>query len=154
MGRRDAVKGIGAALLSALALACGDDAGEAAAETTRCDLCGMVVDPESGWRAGGASADGGELSFDTPKCLFRHHHERGPVSEPWVIEYDSQARRPADELFYVLGSDVEGPMGRDLVPLASRERAQGFLADHQGERVLAFDEVTADVAAELFRPRP
>lgn len=132
--------------------ACGGE--DAAAPTTRCDLCGMVVAEDSGWRAGGTGADGEALAFDTPKCLFRHRHERGEVNEPWVIEYDSQTRRPAAELVYVLGSDVEGPMGRDLVPLASRARATGFSADHAGDDVLAFDEVTAEVVGALFQPRP
>lgn len=134
------------------ALACGGE--PASSPTVRCDLCGMVVESESGWRAGGTDADGHELAFDTPKCLFRHHHERGAVGDAWVIEYDSQARQPADGLFYVLGSDVEGPMGRDLVPLASRERAAGFQQDHGGSRVLAYDEVTEAVAAALFTPQP
>ena len=119
----------------------------------RCGLCGMVVEPDSGWRSGGRDAEGTELSFDTPKCLLRQHRTRGPVTEPWVIEYYSQARRPADVLFYVIGSDVEGPMGRDLVPVEGRDRADGFREDHGGARVLSFEEVSGEVVDELFRPR-
>ncbi len=52
----------------------------------------------------------------------------------------------------MLGSDVQGPMGRDLVPVQGREAAERFARDHQG-RVLGFDEVTAAVVDELFRPR-
>ena len=40
---------------------------------------------------------------------------------------------------------VMGPMGPELVPLASREEAESFRADHGGDRVLAFDEVTREV---------
>jgi nitrous oxide reductase accessory protein NosL len=68
-----------------------------------------------------------------------------------VIEYYSQARRPARDLFFVIGTDLEGPMGRDLVPVAGREAADRLLREHHGERVLSFDEVTRSVAASLFR---
>ena len=119
------------------------------AETLRCGTCGMMVAPDDGWRAGTT----GE-AFDSPKCLFRHHHERGAVSDGWVIEYYSQERRPASGLFYVVGSDLEGPMGRDFVPIATREQAEQLRVDHHGDRVLAFEEITEEEAAALFRPRP
>lgn len=130
--------------------ACGADA----EPPVRCELCGMRVEPGSGWRAGGSSASGATLAFDTPKCLFRYRHTRGAITEPWVIEYYTQARRPAAELFYVIGTDLEGPMGRDLVPVAERDAADQLLADHHGERVLAFDEVDAATVETLFAPRP
>lgn len=136
-----------AALAALLITACG---GESEAQD-RCDLCGMRVGADSGWRAGGESAEGAPLAFDTPKCLFRRHHERGEVRDAWVIEYYSQQRRPARELFFVIGSDLEGPMGRDLVPVAGREAAERLMRDHHGQRVLAFDEVTREVTAALFR---
>lgn len=139
-----------AVLLALVLAACGAEETSAQA---RCDLCGMRVDPSSGWRAGGRGSDGAELTFDAPKCMFRYHHQRGGVREPWVIEYYSQARRPAPELFYVLGSDVRSPMGRDLVPVHGRDEAERFARDHHGERVLAFDEVSAAIVEELFRPR-
>ena len=71
-----------------------------------------------------------------------------------MTEYYSQERRSARTLFYVLGSDLEGPMGRDLVPVAGRDEAERFRREHHGERVLAFDEVTSDIVEDLFRPRP
>ena len=92
-------------LVSAFALAaCGSDDAD---ERVRCATCGMVVPEDSGWRAGGES-----LAFDAPKCLFRRIHREGPVEGAWVIEYYSQERAPAAELFYVIGSDLESPMGR------------------------------------------
>jgi len=139
------------ALVTALSFVSGCGGESTAEAQQRCDLCGMRVDSTSGWRAGGRAASGEALAFDTPKCLFRRHHERGAVSEPWVIEYYSQARRPARDLFFVIGTDLEGPMGRDLVPVAGREAADRLLREHHGERVLSFDEVTPPVAASLFR---
>lgn len=122
-------------------------------DAARCEICGMRVDPRSGWRAG-ADRGAEPLTFDTPKCLFRYGHQRGDVDGAWVTEYYSQERRSARTLFYVLGSDLEGPMGRDLVPVAGRDEAERFRRDHHGARVLAFDEVTSDIVEDLFRPRP
>ncbi|MCZ7682369.1 MAG: hypothetical protein M5U28_27685 [Sandaracinaceae bacterium] len=54
--------------------ACGTE-GNAEAQQ-RCELCGMRIDPRSGWRAGGRGASG-EVLFDTPKCLFPLPPARG-----------------------------------------------------------------------------
>jgi nitrous oxide reductase accessory protein NosL len=140
------------ALAAALASCSGD--GAAQSQPSRCDNCGMRIDPASGWRAGGVSNTGEAVAFDTPKCMFRYHHQHGGVGRPWAIEYYSQERRPAADLFYVLGTDLEGPMGRDLVPVEGREAAQRLMRDHHGERVLAFDEVSLEVIGALFRPSP
>jgi nitrous oxide reductase accessory protein NosL len=121
-----------------------------AEQRTRCALCGMNVSATSRWRAGARAEDGATLAFDTPKCLFRYRDQRGPVRDAWVIEYYAQERRGVERLFYVLGSDVEGPMGRDLVPIEGRENAERFSRDHHGQRVLAYDEVTREVVGTLF----
>lgn len=131
----------------------GDPQASAQPAGARCAHCGMRVDPASEWRAGLTTAAGEALSFDAPKCMFRVlRGERGrDAREPWVIEYYASERRPASSLFYVIGADVMSPMGRDLVPIEGRERAERFMRDHHGERVLSFDEVTAPVIDTLFR---
>lgn len=129
------------------------DAHASAQAAARCANCGMRVPPDSAWRAGLTSRGGEALSFDAPKCMFRVlHGERGQgAREPWIIEYDSREQRPARSVVYVIGSDVEGPMGRDVIPIANRERAERFLRDHHGTRILTFDEVTTQVVDSLFR---
>ena len=52
-------------------------------------------------------------------------------------------------LFSWWGSDVLGPMGHELVPLASRQEAEEFMADHKGKRVLTFDQVSAEILKAL-----
>lgn len=151
---RNGIVTIARVIALALSVALSGCGQESTAEAQqRCDLCGMRIDSRSGWRAGGRSASGEELRFDTPKCMFRQHHERGGVRDAWVIEYYSQERRPARDLFFVVGSDLEGPMGRDLVPVEGRENAERLMREHHGERVLAFAEVTEAIVDDLFRPR-
>ena len=50
----------------------------------------------------------------------------------------------ARKVFFVLGSDVYGPMGVELVPLASEKAAKEFMKDHKGKRVLKFNEINAE----------
>ncbi len=127
--------------------ACGSsDRSEPASSPGRCDTCGMRVTPDDGWRAG---AEG--LTFDSPKCLFRHASRHGTLTEPWVIEYYAQERRDATELLYVTGTDLRSPMGADLVPVDGREAAERMRTDHEGELILAFDEIEPALIESLFR---
>ena len=145
-----------ASVVLAFLVACSSGEPEANAQAAaRCAHCGMVVPPDSTWRAGLTTSSGEALLFDAPKCMFRIlRGDRGRgARDPWVIEYYSSQRRPAPSLLYVLGSDVESPMGRDLVPIEGRERAERFMRDHHGQRVLTFDEVTSPILDDLFTPR-
>jgi nitrous oxide reductase accessory protein NosL len=53
----------------------------------------------------------------------------------------------------VIGSDVVGPMGHELIPLRTREEAEEFQRDHQGKRLLCFDEVTGPLLLRLDQGR-
>ena len=59
-----------------------------------------------------------------------------------VTEYYGLTRIDAHAAWYVIGSDVLGPMGHELIPLETEEDAKVFLKDHAGRRILRFDEVT------------
>lgn len=70
-----------------------------------------------------------------------------------MTEYYGLTRVDARTAFYLVGSDVLGPMGHELVPLASREEAEEFLADHKGRLILRFDDVTVDTPGKLDSKR-
>ena len=42
------------------------------------------------------------------------------------------------------GSDVMGPMGAELVPIAKKSHAETFVIDHGGESILRYDEITSE----------
>jgi nitrous oxide reductase accessory protein NosL len=48
----------------------------------------------------------------------------------------------ARSAWFVIGSDVLGPMGQELIPFAREEEARGFMQDHHGRTVLKFDDIT------------
>ncbi len=126
----------------------------------KCPVCGMFVARYPDWVASAELADGTRLVFDGAKDLFRFvldpgrwlpARSRRDVKTITVTDYYALAPVDARSAVYVLGSDVFGPMGRELVPFARRADAEEFLKDHRGTRILAFDEVTADVVRSLDR---
>ena len=66
-----------------------------------------------------------------------------------MTDFYSLGRIEAQKAFFVVGSDVLGPMGHELVPLATRADAEDFLKDHKGKRILGFAEVTRELAVKL-----
>lgn len=130
-----------------MAFGCG---GTDSNQPPRCANCGMQVEAQSGWRAG-ATAAGQDVSFDTPKCMFRYLDSHPAEGESaWAVEYYSQERRPASRLLYVGGTDLEGPMGRDLVPVADEAAARRMREDHGGTSVFPFASVPPAVIDDLF----
>lgn len=118
--------------------------------TDTCPVCGMFVSKYPAWVATVAYRDGHAHHFDGAKDLFKYlfdlpkwapGHRAEDIQAIGVTEYYGLKRIDARQAFFVIGSDVLGPMGHELVPLATREEAEEFLRDHQGKALLRFDEV-------------
>ena len=106
----------------------------------RCATCGMKIDPGSPW-VSYLTIDGKEQSFDTPSCAFSGWRKAGARgSHARFREYYSQEMQPANELLFVRGSDVVGPMGPDLVPV-SEGAARRFARDHNGAPPQSADDL-------------
>ncbi len=71
------------------------------------------------------------------------------VRAVFVKDYYSLSTIDGREAYYVIGSDVMGPMGKELIPFRTQEAAEEFRKDHKGNRVLRFDEIDAGVLDEL-----
>jgi len=101
----------------------------------------MKIDPQSAW-VSYLERDGKDLAFDTPRCAFsawRAAHRRDANAR--FREYYSQEMKPADELQFVAGSDIVGPMGPELVPVAKGAKALQFAVDHNGAPPKAAAEI-------------
>jgi nitrous oxide reductase accessory protein NosL len=66
-----------------------------------------------------------------------------------VTEFYNLERIEARKAFYVIGSDVMGPMGRELVPLATSADAEEFLKEHNGKRILNYEQVTPEIIGKV-----
>ena len=120
----------------------------------RCPVCGMFVAPYPDWIATIVLKQGQQIFFDGCKDLFRYYFKlpageirgtRGEIAEIYVTEYYTTQLVPASEVFYVLGSDVYGPMGKELIPVAGKELAETFMRDHSGTQILTFKQLTPDI---------
>ncbi|WP_043744642.1 nitrous oxide reductase accessory protein NosL [Paramagnetospirillum magneticum] len=123
-----------------------------------CPVCGMFVAKYPEWVAAVVFKDGHTHYFDGAKDLFKFMREvgkfdagHGPGDIAIVAVTDYYAVRTLDArgAFFVVGSDVLGPMGHELVPLASRQDAEEFMADHKGKSILTFDQVGVEILKSL-----
>lgn len=152
------------ALLAGLLLLAPGPAGAAAepppapAPREKCPVCGMFVARFPDWTAAVRYRDGAWAYCDGPKDLFTHllkparpqpGRALADAAAVVVKDYYSLAFIDARKAWFVLGSSVLGPMGRELVPFAREADARGFLKDHGGQRVVAFPEVTPQLLKAL-----
>ena len=134
------------------------EAADTVPDTVRCPVCGMFVSKYPNWlaRMHYDSPDKTEF-FDGVKDMMAFYftpQKYGGVSREairgiYVKDYYSLKWLAAKEAFYVIGSDVYGPMGHELIPFGSREAAESFSRDHHGKNILAFDEITPDLIESL-----
>ena len=67
----------------------------------------------------------------------------------YVSDYYTLEAIPAKEAFYVLDSDVFGPMGRELIPFKSEKSARTFMVEHHGKAMVKFNEITDKMVMAL-----
>ncbi|MES9994319.1 MAG: nitrous oxide reductase accessory protein NosL [Candidatus Thiodiazotropha sp.] len=116
-----------------------------------CPVCGMFVALYPDWIATVRYGDGHAHHFDGAKDMFKYlldlpkwapDHQLDQIEAIGVTEYYSVQRIEARQAYYVIGSDVLGPMGHELIPLETLADAEEFLKDHSGARIIRFDDVT------------
>ena len=125
-----------------------------------CPVCGMFVAKYPDWIATVRYKDAHAHHFDGAKDLFKYlldlprwapNHQLDQIESIGVTDYYSVQRIEAHKAFYVIGSDVLGPMGHELIPLETEDDAKEFLADHKGLSIVRFGEVTLPLLEALDR---
>jgi nitrous oxide reductase accessory protein NosL len=124
----------------------------------KCPVCGMFVAKYPDWVASITFRDTTSAYFDGPKDLFKFYLDPGKygplrkqadVADIHVKDYYSLTLIDGRQAFYVIGGNVLGPMGKELVPFAGKDDAEGFLRDHRGTKILRFNEITRSVLKGL-----
>ena len=117
----------------------------------KCPVCGMFVGKYPAWIATLHFTAGRPAFFDGPKDLFTYlfnlkKYEPGVnqtmIKALLVKDYYSLAVIDGRTAWYVIGSDVYGPMGHELVAFGKEADAREFMKDHSGKRLVRFRDVT------------
>ena len=124
----------------------------------KCPVCGMFVAKYPDFAAQIQFRDGSIFHFDGAKDMFKYYlnlSRYAPGKKPaditavLVTNYYDLTLTDALPANYVVGSDVFGPMGRELIPFAKESEALDFLKDHKGKSLLRFRDVTPAVLKPL-----
>jgi copper chaperone NosL len=124
----------------------------------KCPVCGMFVAKFPDWNAEIIFKDGSYAVFDGAKDMFKYYLDlkkynpsknSGDIDSIYVTDYYDLTLIDGTKAFYVTGSDVHGPMGRELIPFKEEGGAMDFLKDHKGKAVLKFREVTPEIVKGL-----
>lgn len=144
----------------------------------QCDGCGMVIPNHPGPVAEIFYADERPSDHDNPAHFcstweaFQYDFERQDrgwtveafyVTDYSTVDYEvrqsggdtvlsshpeADAFADAETVTFVVGSEVKGAMGRDLVGFTDSDDAESFRAEYGG-RLAAFDEVTRETVDQL-----
>lgn len=124
----------------------------------KCPVCGMFVAKYPEWTASLTFKDGKTEFFDGVKDMFRFYHglkryaprrQLADIREMRVKDYYSLAYVDAAGAWYVIGSDVLGPMGKEAVPFGKEADARSFFTDHHGSQILRFSGMTPEISKGL-----
>lgn len=124
----------------------------------KCPVCGMFVAKYPDFLAQIIFKDGTAFFFDGTKDMFKFYFNLQRYSPKkkvedidvlYVKDYYSLLLIDGFTAFYVFGSDVYGPMGRELIPFGKNQEALEFKRDHKGKEVLKFQNITPAVVKGL-----
>lgn len=142
---------------SSTALGVEKAAGKAIDKDTRCAVCGMFVSKYQNWIASSTMSDGKSEYFDGVKDMMAFYFDPqkygakagSSVIDMSVIDYYTLTPIDAKKAFYVIGSDVAGPMGPEFIPFATKAAADSFRKDHHGKEVLTFQGITPEMVESM-----
>lgn len=124
----------------------------------KCPVCGMFVAKYPDFLAEILFKDGSYSVFDGAKDMFKYYFNLEKYNRAkrlsdidciYVTDYYSLNFVDGLKAVYVTGSNVYGPMGKELIPFEKEADAKEFMSDHAGKSLLKFKEVTVDLIKDL-----
>jgi len=128
------------------------------AKRDKCPVCGMFVYKYPDFIAKIIFKDDSYAVFDGAKDMFKYYFNLkkynpnkrvSDIGSVYVTDYYSLAPVDGFKAYYVLGSDIYGPMGRDLIPFEKEADAKEFLKDHKGKSMHRFKDITYEIIKSL-----
>ncbi len=151
--------------VAVLCLAAGSMAGEPqngnGSERERCPVCGMFVSMFADWNSEIQFSDSSRAVFDGAKDMFKYYldltrynptRDRKDIIAIFVRDYNSKSAIDARTAYFVIWSNVYGPMGHEPVPFAKEKEARAFMKTHKGKKIVKFQDVTLKLLHSLDNP--
>jgi len=117
-------------------------------QKSRCPVCGMFTDKYPKWAAIIEEQNHQKRYFDGVKDMMKFyfnpeqfHHKKAPIAKIWVSDYYTFEAINAKEAYFVIGSNIYGPMGEELIPFKTKADAKNFLDEHHGKKIVTFDMI-------------
>ena len=139
----------------------GEPIGSPPSQKDKCPVCGMFVSMFADWNARIEFKDSAYATFDGAKCMFKYYlnikkynppKDKKDVTVISVKDYYSKTSIDALQAFFVIWSDVYGPMGHEPIPFEKEADAKKFLKEHKGKKMMRFKDINPNVIMSLDHP--
>lgn len=117
----------------------------------KCPVCGMFVAKYPDFVDQIVFKDGTHAFFDGVKDMMKYYFDlakynpgktQADIAAILVTDYYTLKLSDGLKAWYVAGSDVYGPMGKELMPFKDEAAAKEFKVDHKGTAILSFQAIT------------
>jgi len=123
---------------------------EPVANQDRCPVCGMYPAKYPKNKCQIQTRDKTVYHFCSTQCMFeflkntkRYANKDVQPFLIWVIDYDGGQWIYGKSAYYVVGSTVQGPMGKEAFPFSNLSSGSAFAKTNSG-KILRFYDVTID----------
>ncbi len=108
----------------------------------KCPVCGMFIYKYPKWATMAIEKNGKKLYFDGVKDMLKYYfaHQKN-IQALYAQDYYTKKLFNLKTAFLVLGSDVYGPMGDELIPFSSEADAKSFMQEHKGEKIVRLEDL-------------
>jgi copper chaperone NosL len=124
----------------------------------KCPVCGMFVAKFPDFVAQIVFKDGSQAFFDGVKDMMKYYFNlpkynsaktTADIGAIRVSDYYKLTVIDGHKAWYIIGSDVYGPMGKELIPFQDEAAAKEFKIDHKGKAILQFKDITPEIIKTL-----
>lgn len=116
----------------------------------KCPVCGMFVAKYPDFLGQIVFKDGSHAFFDGVKDMMKYYFDmakynptkkQSDIAAIFVNDYYKLTPTDGFTAYYVHGSNIYGPMGKELVPFSGEPEAKEFMKDHAGQSIYRFNDI-------------
>ncbi len=120
-------------------------------EKDGCTVCGMYPVRYPKHKCQILANNGKSLHFCSTKCMIKYNadpakYEKEPAGTKmaWVTLYSDGMYESAFGAYYVVGSRVNGPMGKEAIPFKFKKNAEEFVKANGG-KIVGYSQLTPEL---------